>query len=86
MTSRQQTITGELRKWRLLVKPNLHLQAEGIIKGYMYNDAHDIWEDGDDAVIHIVDWVESANFYLAVTHKTAIKCMKDEELKNGGSG
>lgn len=79
MTSRQPTITGELRKWQLLVKPEL--MKQGIVKGYMYNDAHDIWEDGDDAVIHISQWIESANFYLAVTHNSAIKCMKDEELK-----
>lgn len=49
--------------------------------GKMYNDVNDIWEDGDDAVIHISDWVESTNFYLAVTHNSAIKCPKDEELK-----
>lgn len=79
MTSRQPTITGELRKWQLLVKPEL--MKQGIIQGYMYNDANDIWEDGDVAVIHISQWVESANFYLAVTHSSAIKCMKDEELK-----
>lgn len=76
-----QTITGELRKWRLLVKPNNG--ALGVVVGYMYNDTHDIWDDGDNAVIQIRDWVESANFFLAVTHHSAIKCMKDEEKMNG---
>lgn len=78
MTSNQPTITGELRKWRLLNKPSGGA-LNGIVRGKMYNDLNDIWEDGDDAVLHIKDWVESANFFLAVTHKTCIKCPKDEE-------
>lgn len=84
MTSRQPTITGELRKWRLLLKPIA--TSQGIVMGKVYNDANEIWEDGDDAVIHISEWVESTNFYLAVTHHSAIKCPKDEELPNGSSG
>lgn len=79
-----QTITGELRKWRLLARPTSD-GGMGVVVGKMYNDVHDIWEDGDDAVIHIRDWIESANFYLAVTHHSCIKCPKDEESMNGNS-
>ncbi len=82
MTSNPHTITGELRKWRLLVKPGL--MQQGIVMGKMYNDTNDIWEDGEDAVIHISDWVESVQFFLAVTHHSAIRCMKDEEKIDGG--
>jgi hypothetical protein len=81
MTSKQPTITGELRKWRLLVKPDV--MKQGIVMGKMYNDVNDIWEDGEDAVIHISQWIESSNFYLAVTHHSAIKCPKDEEKPGG---
>lgn len=81
MTSGMPTITGELRKWQLLQAKGEKL---GTVMGYMYNDAHDIWEDGESAVIQFTDWVESANFYLAVTHHTAIKLPKDEELRREG--
>jgi hypothetical protein len=80
MTSVQRTITGELRKWQ--VKVMEVGSRRGIITGKMYNDTLDIWEDGDDAVIHFTDFVESANFYLAVTHHSCLKCMKDEERKD----
>ena len=75
MTSPQQTITAELRKWR---RNGSH------IEGYVYNDVNDIWEDGDHALIYpVISWVESANFYLAVTHTACYKCSKDEELNDG---
>lgn len=80
MTSRQPTITGELRKWQRDV-------ARNVVIGKMYNDVNDIWEDGEDAVIHYKDWVESANFYLAVTNHSCVKCSKDEEKSNAvGNG
>lgn len=76
----QQTITGELRKWRL---HNAKGNKKGVVSGAMYNDVNDIWENGEAAVIHFVDWVESANFYLAVCHGTGcIKLSKDEERKD----
>lgn len=68
----QQTITGELRKWR---------HNDDHIIGRMYHDIHDIYEDGDVAVIYYTDFVESVNFYLAVTPRGCIKCPKDEEIK-----
>lgn len=78
MTSRQPTITGELRKWRRDI-------VKGCVIGHMYNDTHDIWEDGEEAVIHYSDWVESPNFYLAVTKASCIKCPKDEEKIDAGN-
>lgn len=76
----QQTITGELRKWHR----ERVVERTGVIVGYMFNDAHDIWEDGEPAVIYYVDWVESVNFFLAVTTGGGcIKCPRDEERLNG---
>lgn len=73
----RQTITGELRKWR-------HDVLSRTVTGKMYNDEHDIWEDGEDAVIRYTDWYESANFFLAITHGGGcIKCAKDEQVFNG---
>lgn len=72
----QQTITGELRKWRLDRCSN----GDTCVTGKMYNDTQDIWEDGDEAVIRYTDWVESANYYLAVVRDNiCVKCPKDEE-------
>lgn len=79
MTSKLPTITGELRKWRLL-QPKVC--KTGTVIGYMYDDALDIWEDGENAVIRFRDLVESANFYLAVTNHSCIKLPKDEEVPN----
>lgn len=77
MTSRQQTITGELRKWhRSIIGPD----GRGVVVGKMYNDELDIWEDGEHAVIHFDAWVESVNFCLAVTKFSAIKCSREEEV------
>lgn len=76
MTSQRQTITGELRKWRLQQLKGLQT---GVVVGYMYNDVNDIWEDGDEAVIHFVFWHETANFYLAGTNTSCIKLEKSEE-------
>ena len=74
----QQTITGELRKWR----HDHNSKGDRCVIGYMYNDIQEIWDDGEEAVIFYRDWVESANFYLAVTAHGAVKCSKDEEDKN----
>jgi len=74
MGSRQQTITGELRKWRLEYDRDGNI----VVIGNMYNDVHQIWEDGEPAVIHCIDWVESVNFYLAATANGAIKCPKND--------
>lgn len=83
MTSNRQTITGELRKWRLH-----RIEAEtpggrrsGTVIGYMFNDQLDIWEDGEEAVVFFYDWVEAPNFFLAVTKYSCVKCPKDEEKK-----
>lgn len=82
MTSRLPTTTGELRKWRVdHFDPN---NKSGVVMGYMYNDELDIWEDGDAAVIRFDNWVESTNFYLAVTKFSCIKCPKDEERPGDG--
>jgi hypothetical protein len=83
----QQTITGELRRWHR----SFNSKGDPCVIGHMYNDTHDIWEDGEDAVIFYSDWVESVNFYLAVCKLGAIKCPKDEEdtrhaLKNVNGG
>lgn len=73
----QQTITGELRKWQLQQPKGLNF---GTVIGYMYHDTHDIWEDGEEAVIQFKDWVDSANFYLVVTTLGGcIKLPKEEE-------
>ena len=77
MGSPQQTITGELRKWRRKSRGD----GKTYIIGHMYNDTNDIWEDGEVAFIFYNDWIESVNFYLAVTgHVGCIKCPKDEEI------
>lgn len=78
MTSPRQTITGELRKWQ---RSEPRSSQKGFVEGVMYNDSKDIWEDGEAAVIHFDQWVESTNFYLAVTKTSCIKCPKDEERK-----
>lgn len=83
MTSKQPMITGELRKWRLLAKPNITAGIKGVIEGLMFNDKNGIWHDGDIAVININDWKEGSTFFLAHTHISVLKCMKDEELGNG---
>lgn len=76
----QQTITGELRKWHR----EKVVERTGVVIGYMYHDVNDIWEDGEEAVIHYVDWVVSTNFSLAVTAGGGcIKCPNDEERFNG---
>lgn len=73
----QQTITGELRKWHR----DSSLKGEPCVVGKMYNDIHDIWEDGEEAVIYYRNFVESPNFYLAVTSGGGcVKCPKDEEI------
>lgn len=80
MASPQQTITGELRKWHHDAKRD----GTKCVVGKMYDDIHEIWEDGEDAVIVYNNWVESANFYLAVTGTGGcVKCPKDEEIKYG---
>ena len=86
MTFPQQTITAELRKWRLhkIDPAEMNQVRSGIVVGTIFNDAYDLYEDGDLAVIHFVDWVESPNFFLAVTHHSCVKCMKDEEKKDDG--
>lgn len=76
MTSNQQTITGELRKWQ---RSKIGPDGKGTVIGLMYNDTKEIWEDGEAAVIHFNSWVVSVHFYLAVTNSTCIKCPKDEE-------
>lgn len=79
MTSPSRTITAELRKWRR--RPE---EGTLIVEGYIYNDINDVWEDGDLALIYpVIDWVESVNFYLAVTNTACYKCPKDEEMLNG---
>ena len=77
MASPQQTITGELRKWHREYNSN----GKPVVIGKMFNDANEVWEDGEDAMVHYLFWVESANFYLAATALGAIKCSKDEEDK-----
>lgn len=80
MISPQQTVTAELRKWR-------YDSVRQKVEGFIYNDVNDVWEDGDFALIYpVIQWVESANFYLAVTNTACYKCSKDEESKNAGSG
>lgn len=77
MTSPSRTITAELRKWR---------RNGDYVEGYIYNDVADVWEDGDRALIYpIIDWVESVNFFLAVTNTACYKCPKDEEREDGSS-
>jgi len=76
MISRQPTITGELRKWRLM-QPKY--QKSGTVIGYMFNDELDIWEDGEEAVIRFVDFIEAPNYYLVVCNHSCIKLPKDEE-------
>lgn len=76
----QQTITGELRKWHR----ERVVGRTGVVMGHMYNDTHAIWDDGEAAVIYFTDWVESVNFFLAVTTGGGcIKCPRDEERLNG---
>ena len=80
MTSPQRTVTAELRKWRYSPETKQ-------VEGHIYNDINDVWEDGDLALIYpVVEWVESTNFYLAVTNTACYKCPKDEEIKNGRNG
>lgn len=79
MTSRQPTITGELRKWRRDI-------PHSCVIGIMYNDVRAIWFDGEGAVIVYQRWEDCGQYFLAVTQNSAIKCMKDEELPNGNSG
>lgn len=77
----QPTITGELKKWRLMQPKG---SKTGTVIGAMYHDANDIWEEGEEAVIWFKDWVESLHFYLAVTALGGcIKLAKDEERHNG---
>lgn len=85
MASPQQTITGELRKWRLhKIDPEEKGQLRsGTVVGKMYNDINDIYEDGDEAIVLFNDWVESPNFYLAITKYSCVKCPKDEENPHG---
>jgi len=71
-----------LRKWQLKSKDIVEGRPQGIVIGYMHDDIHDIWEDGEYAEIHYVDWVESVHFYLAVTRHGCIKLPKDEERTN----
>lgn len=72
MTSRQPTITGELRKWRRDILTNT-------VSGQMYGDTKQIWFDGEAAVVQFDRWEEGSTYYLAVTKLSAIKCPKDEE-------
>ena len=76
----QRTITGELRKWRLLRPKG---EVPNTVIGYMYNDLNDIWEDGDEAVIRFIYWWEAASYYLIGTKTSCIKLEKDEEKLNG---
>lgn len=70
----QRTITAELRKWRR--------SANGVT-GFIYNDINEVWEDGEEAFFTVKEYVESVNYYLAVTNTEVYKLPKDEELLNG---
>lgn len=76
MVSPQQTITGELRKWRRKTRND----GKTFVIGKMYNDINEVWDDGDEAFILYDNWIESVNFYLAVNKMGAFKCPKDEEI------
>ena len=78
MASPQQMITGELRKWRRKTRND----GRTFVIGKMYNDLTEIYDDGEEAFILYNDWVESANFYLAINKMGAFKCPKDEEIKD----
>jgi hypothetical protein len=70
------TITGELRKWRLLHNK----QSDKVVVGTMYYDIHGIYFDGDEAVIQFIKWEEDGSNFYAVTNQSSIRCPKDEEL------
>lgn len=86
MTFNPQTITAELRQWRLhKIDPvEAGQMRSGIVVGNIHNDVYDLYEDGDQAVIHFTDWYESANFFVAVTPHACVKCPKDEEKQDEG--
>lgn len=60
-------------------------RGEFAIEGRIYNDINEVWDDGDLALIFpLKEWIESANFFLAVTQTgSTYKCSKDEEIKDG---
>lgn len=78
MTSPQRTITAELRKW--------HKLDDQHVEGFVYDDINEVWEDGERALLFpIIQWVESPNFWLAITNTACYKLSKDEQQLNGTS-
>ena len=65
------TITAELRKWRRV--------GEKFVKGFVYNDIKDIYDQGEEAMFQIQSWNESANFIIVHTFYGIFKLDKDEE-------
>lgn len=63
-------------------------RGEFAIEGRIYNDINEVWDDGDLALIFpLKEWIESANFFLAVTQTgSTYKCPKDEENVDAASG